>query len=107
MGISSRRARTSAATALLLCFMTAGTAAAEEVPAGGTASETAASTAISADQTTDINDRQGWVDVDEQPTGEKAPTMCDRASCNTIEIGHGSATLPTSETGWNYWETSS
>jgi hypothetical protein len=29
------------------------------------------------------------------------------SSCNTVEIGHGKATLPTSETGWKYWETSS
>lgn len=23
------------------------------------------------------------------------------------ELGHGTAVLPTSETGWNYWETTS
>ncbi|MFF9409063.1 hypothetical protein ACF1B0_26595 [Streptomyces anandii] len=221
MGISSGRAVTGAATALLLCIVTAGTAAAEEVPSDSTASDSAASvsTAISADQTTDVNDRQGWEDADDQPLGEKKPTMCDRAetwytitskkayhvpswwngtkykdgpggtisvsvtkggtisaevsgtvgadvdaiiltaktsvswkiggsvtittghnyshnisrnkyghlqygswgyqltwkkwrsnsgsSCNTVEIGHGSATVPTSETGWKYWETSS
>ncbi|MFD4787019.1 hypothetical protein ACFWN1_08090 [Streptomyces sp. NPDC058459] len=28
-------------------------------------------------------------------------------NCGGVEIGHGSATLPTSETGWKYWETSS
>ncbi|MFJ8946343.1 hypothetical protein ACIRG4_24455 [Streptomyces sp. NPDC102395] len=28
-------------------------------------------------------------------------------SCGGVEIAHGSATLPTSETGWKYWETSS
>ncbi|MFF4270333.1 hypothetical protein [Streptomyces sp. NPDC001536] len=27
-------------------------------------------------------------------------------SCDTVEIGHGTATFPTSETGWKYWETS-
>lgn len=216
MGISSRRALTGAATALLLCLTTAGTAAADEAPSDSAAS---ASTAISADQTTDINDRQDWEDTDYQPLDEKSPTMCDRAetwytitskkkvhvpswwngteyqdgpggtmsgtvtksgtisadvtgtggvdvdaiiltakvsvstkiggsvsistghtyshpvsrnkyghlqygswgwkttwkrwrsssgsSCNTVEIGHGSATLPTSSTGWKYWETSS
>ncbi|MEU1593094.1 hypothetical protein ABZ468_09545 [Streptomyces sp. NPDC005708] len=25
--------------------------------------------------------------------------------CDGVEIGHGTATLPTSETGWKYWET--
>ncbi len=25
--------------------------------------------------------------------------------CGGVEIGHGTATLPTSETGWKYWET--
>jgi hypothetical protein len=216
MGISSRRAVTGAATALLLCIMTAGTAAAEEGPSDSAASD---STAISADQTTDINDRQGWEDTDDQPLNEKHPTMCDRAetwytttskkkyhvpswwngtkykdgpggtmsvsvtkggtisaevsgtgefaakgvvfeakasitskiggsvtintghiyshdisrnkyghlqygswgfkttwkrwrsnsgsSCNTVEIAHGTSILPTSETGWHYWETSS
>ncbi|RPF34734.1 hypothetical protein [Streptomyces sp. TLI_185] len=216
MGISSRRAVTGAATALLLCLVTAGTATAEETPSDSTASD---STAISADQTTEINDRQGWEDTDDQPLSDKHPTMCDRpetwytytsktqyfipswwngtsdkdgpggtvavsvtkggtisaefsgsgewsagallakakttisikvggsvsisvghnyshpispnkyghvqygswgykthwkkwrsnsgSSCNTVEIGHGSATLPTSETGWKYWETSS
>ncbi|MEV6840830.1 hypothetical protein AB0N17_41230 [Streptomyces sp. NPDC051133] len=220
MGISSRRAMTGAATALLLCLTTAGTAAAEEAPSD-TASDSAASasTAISADQTTDINDRQGWEDTDDQPLNEETPTMCDRPetwytitskkayhigswwngtkykdgpggtiavsvtkggtisaditgtfgadvdaivatakasvsyqigasvsitaghnyshpisrnkyghlqygswgykttwkkwrsssgkSCKTVEIGHGTAILPTSETGWKYWETSS
>ncbi|MFE9879783.1 hypothetical protein [Streptomyces sp. NPDC005784] len=28
-------------------------------------------------------------------------------SCGVEELGHGTATLPTSETGWKYWETSS
>jgi hypothetical protein len=27
-------------------------------------------------------------------------------SCDTVEIGHGKATFPTSETGWKFWETS-
>ncbi|MFF2425859.1 hypothetical protein [Streptomyces mirabilis] len=211
MGIDSRRAVTGAATALLLCFVTAGAAAAEDGPSDGTA--------MSADQTTDINDRQGWEDSTDQPLNEKAPTVCDTPStwyritskkayhipswwngtkykdgpggtmtvsvttggtisgdvtgtgefvakgvifeakasvsvkigasvsvsaghtysraisrskyghlqygswgykltwkryrsgsgsnCGGVEIGHGSATLPTSETGWKYWETSS
>ncbi|MGV9344436.1 hypothetical protein ACWDSD_06410 [Streptomyces spiralis] len=221
MGISSRRAVTGAATALLLCLMTAGTAAAEEAPSDSTASDSAASdnTAISADQTTDINDRQDWEDTADQPLDEKTPAMCDRpetwytitsktnyhvpswwngtkykdgpggamsvsvtksgtisgevsgsgewsagailakakttisvkiagsvsvttghtyshnisrnkyghlqygswgykmtwkrwrsgsgSSCSTVEIGHGTAIYPTSETGWKYWETSS
>ncbi|MGV9249776.1 hypothetical protein [Streptomyces sp. NPDC003710] len=221
MGISSRRAVTGAATALLLCLMTAGTAAAEEVPSDSTASGNTAShsTAISTDQTTDINDRQNWEDADDQPLSENAPRMCDRPetwytitskkavhvpswwngteykdgpggnmsgtvtksgtisadvtgtggvdvdaivltakvsvstkiggsvtittghtyshpvssnkyghlqygswgykltwkkwrsssgrSCKTVEIGHGTATVPTSSTGWKYWETSS
>jgi hypothetical protein len=25
--------------------------------------------------------------------------------CGGVEIGHGTATLPTSETGWKFWET--
>jgi hypothetical protein len=216
MGIGSRRAVTGAATALLLCIVGAGTAAAEEVPSDSAASD---STAISADQTTDINDRQGWEGTDAQPLNENTPAMCDRpgetwytvsspqnyhvpslwngtkykdgpggsmsvsvtkggtislevsgsgewsagailakakttigvrvagsvsvttghtyshdisrgkyghlqygswglkttwkkwrsgsgSSCNTVEIGHGTAIFPTSETGWNYWETS-
>ncbi|MGC0330937.1 hypothetical protein RKD23_003927 [Streptomyces sp. SAI-170] len=172
MGISSRRALTSAATALLLGLTTAHTAAAEEVPSESTA----------ADQTTDINDRQGWEDAEEQPLTDVVPLVCDSPetwytitskkathipswwngtsykdgpggtmsvsvtksgtghtythdigrnkyghlqygasgyvttwkkwrssgghSCNTVEIGHGKATFPTSETGWKYWETS-
>ncbi|MFJ9350269.1 hypothetical protein [Streptomyces sp. NPDC101237] len=220
MGISSRRAVTGAATALLLCLVTGGTAVAEEAPSGSTTSDSAASdnTAISADQTTDVNDRQGWEDTTDRPVEEKTPTMCDRpetwytlsyqnyhvpslwngtsykdgpggnmsvsvtksgtisgevsgsgewsagailakakttisvkvaasvsvttghnyshdisrnkyghlqygswgykmtwkrwrsssgSSCNTVEIGHGTAVYPTSETGWKYWETSS
>lgn len=27
--------------------------------------------------------------------------------CGAVELGHGTATVPTSETGWKYWETSS
>ncbi|MFE9442362.1 hypothetical protein ACFYO2_25930 [Streptomyces sp. NPDC006602] len=27
--------------------------------------------------------------------------------CDGVEIGSGKATLPTSETGWKYWETAS
>lgn len=200
---------TSAATALLLCFVTAGTAVATEEPSDDTA--------ISADQTRDINDRQGWEDEPEQPVLEKTPYYCDGpytwygitskkhyfipswwngtkykdgpggtmnvtvtkagtisvdvtgtiefqtnaiiakakasvsvhvggsttittghgyshdvhrnkyghlqygawgykvtwkkyrrvGSCGVEELGHGTATLPTSETGWKYWETSS
>ncbi|MFI9149755.1 hypothetical protein [Streptomyces sp. NPDC053367] len=219
MGISSRRV-TGAATVMLLCLATAGTAVADETQSDGTAPDSTApdSMAISADQTTDINDRQGWEDTDDQPLGEKTATMCDRpetwytitskkkvhvpswwngteymdgpggsmtvsvtksgtitgevsgtgewsagaiiakakvtvsvkiaasvtvavghtyshdikpnkyghlrygswgykltwkkwrsssgSNCSTVEIGHGSATLPTSATGWKYWETS-
>ncbi|MEV2227680.1 hypothetical protein AB0H69_03710 [Streptomyces phaeochromogenes] len=73
MGIGSRRASTSAATtALLLCFGTVGTAAAEEAPVDDTA--------ISADQTTDINDRQGWEDETDQPVLERTPRRCDGPS---------------------------
>ncbi|MGI5195656.1 hypothetical protein ACQEVY_18740 [Streptomyces sp. CA-288835] len=73
MGISSRRAATGAATtALLFCFGTAGTAAAEEAPDVP---------AISADQTTEINDRQGWEDDTEQPVHEGVkPLRCDGPS---------------------------
>ncbi|MFC7264401.1 hypothetical protein [Streptomyces lutosisoli] len=49
--------------------MTAGTAGAAEVPSDDTAT--------SADQTTDINDRQGWEDETEQPILEKTPYYCD------------------------------
>ncbi|MFF3414899.1 hypothetical protein ACFYW9_09395 [Streptomyces sp. NPDC002698] len=69
MGIGSRRAVTGAATALLLFFATAGAATAEEGPSDDTT--------ISADQTTDINDRQGWEDEPEQPVLEKTPYYCD------------------------------
>jgi hypothetical protein len=212
MGIGPRRAATGAATALLLCFVTVGTASADELPTGD-------NSAISADQTADINDRQVWEDATDQPLSEKAPSMCDQpstwytitskkayhvpswwngtkykdgpggtmsvsvtktgtisaefsasgewsagailakakttisikigasvsvaighnyshdisrnkyghlqygswgyklnwkryrsaggSSCGGVEIAHGSATLPTSETGWKYWETSS
>ncbi|MEV2193051.1 hypothetical protein AB0I02_18980 [Streptomyces phaeochromogenes] len=73
MGIGSRRASTGAATAaMLLCFGTAGTAAAEEVPADNTAA--------SADQTTDINDRQGWEDDTDQPVHDRTPRRCDGPS---------------------------
>ncbi|MGW1759704.1 hypothetical protein [Streptomyces mirabilis] len=44
---------------LLLCFATAGDAAAEEAPTDGTA--------VPADQTTEINNRQGWEDETDQP----------------------------------------
>ncbi|MFI9647392.1 hypothetical protein ACIHAA_13995 [Streptomyces sp. NPDC052040] len=221
MGISSRHALTSAATALLLCLVTAGTASAEEVPAdnvtpNGSVSDSAA---ISASQTTDMNDRAGWDDAEGRPLSDNVPAMCDTpstwysitskqaihipswwngtkykdgpggtmtvvvtkggtisadvtgtgeyeiggviwkakgsvsvkiggsvtvttghtysrtiaknryghlqygswgykvtwkkyrsgggANCGGVEIGHGSATLPTSETGWKYWETAS
>ncbi|MFB7758355.1 hypothetical protein ACFC18_53785, partial [Streptomyces sp. NPDC056121] len=70
MGIGSRHALTSVATAaLLLCFGTVGTAVAEEVPSDDTA--------VSADQTTDINDRQGWEDDSDQPINEREPRRCD------------------------------
>ncbi|MFH9549177.1 hypothetical protein [Streptomyces sp. NPDC017435] len=72
MGIGSRRAATGAATALLLCFVTAGAAAAEEVPSE--------STAIGADQTADVNGREGWEDGTDQPLPEQAPTLCDTPS---------------------------
>jgi hypothetical protein len=70
MGIGSRRALTSAATAaLLLCFGTVGPAVADEVPADDTAG--------SVDQTTDINDRQGWEDETDQPINEREPRRCE------------------------------
>jgi hypothetical protein len=70
MGIGSRLAATGAATAaLLLSIGTAGIANAAEVPADDTA--------VSADQTTDINDRQGWEDDTDQPVIEKSPYRCD------------------------------
>ncbi|MFD7279195.1 hypothetical protein ACFV80_19670 [Streptomyces sp. NPDC059862] len=74
MGIGSRRASTGAATAaLLLCFATAGTAAAEEVPADDTAA--------SADETTDINERPGWEDdAPEEPIPEPGLRRCDGPS---------------------------
>lgn len=63
-------ALTSAATAaLLVCFGTAGSADAAEVPADNKA--------VTADQTTDINDRQGWEDDTEQPLVEREPFRCD------------------------------
>ncbi|MFD0001388.1 hypothetical protein ACFVJ4_03050 [Streptomyces sp. NPDC127178] len=69
MGIGSRRASTGAATAaLLLCFGTVGTAAAEEVPADDTA--------FTADETSDINDRQGWEDETDQPITERETRRC-------------------------------
>ncbi|MFI1212558.1 hypothetical protein ACH4UV_33740 [Streptomyces sp. NPDC020802] len=72
MGISSRRAGTGAATtALLLCFGTAGTAAAEEA---------LDDSVVSADQTTEINDRQGWEDDTDQPVAERDARRCDGPS---------------------------
>ncbi|MDT9701856.1 hypothetical protein [Streptomyces sp. P17] len=69
MGIGTRHASTGAATAaLLLCFGTAGTAAAEEVPADDLV--------VSADETTDINDRQGWEDETDQPIDERETRRC-------------------------------
>ncbi|MFI9769344.1 hypothetical protein ACIHJG_21105 [Streptomyces sp. NPDC052415] len=69
MGIGTRRALTSAATAALLaCIGTLGTAAADEVPADDTA--------VSDDQTTDINDRQGWEDETDQPIDERETRRC-------------------------------
>lgn len=29
------------------------------------------------------------------------------SGCGSVELGHGTATLPTSETGWKFWETAS
>ncbi|MFI1704811.1 hypothetical protein [Streptomyces griseoruber] len=73
MGISTRRASTSAAiAALFLCFGTVGTASAAEVPTD--------EAAVAADQTTDINDRPGWEDETEQPTSTKVPSRCDGPS---------------------------
>lgn len=70
MGIGSRRASTGAATAaLLLCFGAVGTAAAEEAPAEDIA--------MSADETTEINDRQGWEDETDQPITERETRRCD------------------------------
>jgi len=43
-------------------------------------------------------------DVTTAPTGEM---YAGGSNCGGIEVGHGSATLPTSETGWKYWETAS
>jgi hypothetical protein len=69
MGIGSRRASTGAATAaLLLCFAAAGTAVADEAPTDDTTA--------SSDQTTDINDRQGWEDETDQPV-ENGHQYCD------------------------------
>ncbi|MGA5041646.1 hypothetical protein ACPCA8_32000 [Streptomyces capoamus] len=73
MGIGSRRVVTGAATALLLCFVTAGTATAEESPVGDTNTTTA-------DQTTEINDRQDWEDAADQPLEETGPAVCDNPS---------------------------
>ncbi|WP_158697810.1 hypothetical protein [Streptomyces prunicolor] len=216
MGIGKWRASTGAAiAAVLLCFGSMGTAVAEELPSDGAA--VTDDTAISADQTTDVNDRQGWEDDADQPLSVDAPSVCDQPStwysitsnksyqipswwngtkfkdgpggtmavsvtksgtisaeiagsiefstnaiiakaktqvsakvgasvtiatghnythdishnkyghlqygawgfkltwkkyrsagvCGAVEIGHGTATVPTSETGWRYWETSS
>lgn len=216
MGIGTRRASTGAAIAALLFSVgSAGTAVAEEAPSDGTVASDAA---ISAGQTTDISDRQGWEEDTVQPLSEKAPAACDTPStwysitskkayhipswwngtkfkdgpggsitvsvtksgtisaevsgsiefstnaivakakttvsvkvggsvtvttghnytrdvsrnkyghlqygswgykvtwkkyrstgggCGSVELGHGTATLPTSETGWKYWETAS
>ncbi|WP_228034101.1 hypothetical protein [Streptomyces spongiae] len=64
---------TSTATALLLCLSTAGTAAADDVPTDDDG-------AVSADETTDINDRQGWEDDTDQPLSELGPTACEHPS---------------------------
>ncbi|MFE6175313.1 hypothetical protein [Streptomyces sp. NPDC056464] len=70
MGIGSRRASTGAATAvLLLCFATAGTAAADEAPTDDTA--------VSADQTIEVNDEQGWEDGPEEPLDDSGQRQCD------------------------------
>jgi hypothetical protein len=61
---------TSAATALLLGLSTAGTAAADDVPTGDDG-------AVSAAETTDINDRPGWEDDEDQPLSEWGPTACE------------------------------
>ncbi|MEV8031296.1 hypothetical protein [Streptomyces sp. NPDC086182] len=73
MGIGARHASTSAATAaLLLCLVTAGTAGAEEAPTDGNS--------VAADQTTEINNRQGWEDETDQPIVEVNPRRCDGPS---------------------------
>ncbi|MFJ3284344.1 hypothetical protein ACIPMW_03530 [Streptomyces sp. NPDC086669] len=69
MGIGSRRASTGAATAVLLfCFGTVGTATAEEAPADDTS--------FTADEKSDINDRQGWEDETDQPITERETRAC-------------------------------
>ncbi|MFJ3716260.1 hypothetical protein [Streptomyces sp. NPDC090057] len=68
MGMTSRRALTSAAAALLLCLTAAGTAAAEEQPVD--------ETAASADQTVEINDRQGWEDETDKPLPDGLSGIC-------------------------------
>lgn len=69
MGIGSRRASTGAAAlAVLLCLASAGTAVAEEAPRDASA--------VSADGTTDINDRQAWDDQADQPLKETGPSFC-------------------------------
>ncbi|MFG3098666.1 hypothetical protein [Streptomyces sp. NPDC048202] len=72
MGISTWRALTGAAAASLLCLTAASTARAEEVPAD--------STAIPAEQTADINDRQDWEGGEDQQVGEESPSLCDQPS---------------------------
>ncbi|MEV0982647.1 hypothetical protein [Streptomyces sp. NPDC049915] len=73
MGIGSRRASTSAAiAALLVCFATTASAVAEEAPADQPTTST--------DQTTEINDRQGWEEETEQPVYERLPHHCDGPS---------------------------
>ncbi|WP_256640593.1 hypothetical protein [Streptomyces murinus] len=77
MGIGMRRAAITSSTALLLCFAAVGTATADQQPPipGASDSEQAAATdSISADATTDINDRTGW--DDDEATAVVQPQYC-------------------------------
>jgi len=184
MGISSRRAVTGAATAMVLCLMTAGAAAAEGQPLGekrpamcdrpetwyaitsekavhvpsrwngtdykdgpgGTMSETVTKGGIiSADVTGTGEFKAGEVIGEAKlsvsgrisasvtvtpghtyshPVGSRKYGHLQYGSwgydvkwkryrsgsgsgCITVELAHGSATLPTSAVGWRFWETSS
>ncbi|MEU9157163.1 hypothetical protein AB0D59_43130 [Streptomyces sp. NPDC048417] len=73
MGMGSRRVLTGAATALLLGLSAVGTAAADDVPSDNDDS-------VSAAETTDINDRQGWEDDADQPLSEIGPQACEHPS---------------------------
>ncbi|MER8017488.1 hypothetical protein ACIQ7S_04355 [Streptomyces griseoluteus] len=82
MGLSSRRALTSAATALLFCLVTAGTASAEESPTDHTApgGATSDNAAPSVERTTEVNDRAGWDEAADQPLNDHVPALCDTPS---------------------------